>query len=133
MIDLTIPDEVWDAVAAAVPIESVVAAEGSAWDISTLVQRGVEAAAPLIVAAELDRIADEIGAAATLAHESAGEDAAAALAAVADLSIAARLRARACALSGEGRHVPDSDDELPGMWSHSDLSGGWADTEGGRK
>lgn len=63
----------------------------------------IEAAAPLILAAELRRLADEIGAAATLAHESAGEgDDRAGLVAAATLSTAAKLRSRASVLRGEG-------------------------------
>jgi hypothetical protein len=57
---LEIPDEAWDAVVTAVPIDAVVAAKGSAWDINDLQQKAVEAAAPLIVAAELERMADII-------------------------------------------------------------------------
>lgn len=61
------------------------------------------AAAPLILAAELTRLADEIGAAATLAHEGAGlPDGQAGLVAAATLSTAARLRRRASVLRGEG-------------------------------
>lgn len=54
------------------------------------------------VIAELETLADEIGAAATLAHEGAGKDDKAALVAVADLAIAARLRRRAAQLRVEG-------------------------------
>lgn len=51
---LEIPDAAWDAVVQASPIADVNAAKGSAWDINDLQEKAVRAAAPLIVAAELD-------------------------------------------------------------------------------
>lgn len=56
---MAVPDEAWDVVVKACPIKDVVAAKGSAWDINDLQQKAVEAAAPLIVAAELERLAVE--------------------------------------------------------------------------
>jgi hypothetical protein len=58
--EVNIPDEAWDAVVSAVPIEAVVAAKGSAWDINELQERAVRAAAPLILAAELERLAGDV-------------------------------------------------------------------------
>lgn len=47
MSDL-VPDEAWTAVVEANPIQAVVSAKGSAWDINELQERAVEASAPFI-------------------------------------------------------------------------------------
>jgi hypothetical protein len=43
-----VPEEAWGAVVEANPIQAVVTAKGSAWDINELQERAVEAAAPYI-------------------------------------------------------------------------------------
>ena len=56
---LEIPGAAWDAVVQASPIADVNAAKGSAWDINDLQEKAVTAAAPHIVAAELQRLMDD--------------------------------------------------------------------------
>lgn len=85
---VTIPDEAWDAVVEACPIKDVVAAKRSAWDINDLQQKAVEAAAPLIVAAELERLAPLW-------------DGGTAMPPVSGTYVARQLRARAAQLRGE--------------------------------
>jgi hypothetical protein len=63
---IEIPDAAWDAVVKACPIKDVNAAKGSAWDINELQEKAVRAAAPLIVAAELDSMADYLDECASL-------------------------------------------------------------------
>jgi len=58
--EMEIPDEVWDAVVKAAPLKDVISAKGSAWDINELQERAVVSAAPLIVAAELERLAAKL-------------------------------------------------------------------------
>lgn len=57
---LEIPDEAWVAVARACPDVDQNPAKWSGWDINEFQQKAVEAAAPLIAAAELDAQATRI-------------------------------------------------------------------------
>lgn len=56
--EYVIPNEVLDQLATAVPLEDIVAAVGAehSWDATSLIQRAVEAAAPLIVADYLAQV-----------------------------------------------------------------------------
>jgi hypothetical protein len=58
--EYVIPGAVMDQVVSAVPLADIVAAVGAehSWDATSLIQKAVEAAAPLILAAELDSLAE---------------------------------------------------------------------------
>jgi hypothetical protein len=58
--EYVIPDAVMDQIAGLfTPMDSALAAQAGAWEVTELVERIVRAAARLIVAAELERLVDE--------------------------------------------------------------------------
>jgi hypothetical protein len=57
---IKIPGKIWDAVADVASIKAVQDANGSPSAITSLIEESVKTAAPLIVAAELERVASEL-------------------------------------------------------------------------
>lgn len=95
--EVPIPEE---AIERMVPLLTHVMTEGdaedAAWDLA-------RAAAPLIVAAAYEQLANEIGQHGAAGHASAGDNHTAAMAGVTELSMAAWIRRRASVLRGEGQ------------------------------